>query len=75
MLPGQLYPSSVDGTYNPAAGLRFNPYNVLIDPCAKAIDGTIDWSDAIFAYRVGDEETDLRWAREIPAPPAEMRCN
>jgi isoamylase len=59
LLPGQLYAYSVDGPYDPASGLRFNPHKALIDPYAKAIGGTIDWSDAIFAYRVGNKEADL----------------
>jgi isoamylase len=59
LLPGQLYAYSVDGPFDPASGRRFNPNKALIDPYAKAIGGTIDWSDAIFAYRVGADEADL----------------
>ena len=45
--------------YEPEAGLRFNPAKVLIDPYAKAIAGNIDWSDALFGYRIGDPKADL----------------
>ena len=57
--PGQLYGYRVHGLYEPEAGLRFNPAKVLIDPYAKAIAGNIDWSDALFGYRIGDPKEDL----------------
>jgi isoamylase len=57
--PGQLYGYRVHGLYEPEAGLRFNPAKVLIDPYAKAIAGNIDWSDALFEYRIGDPKADL----------------
>jgi pullulanase/glycogen debranching enzyme len=52
--PGLLYGYRVDGPYEPAAGHRFNARKLLLDPYAKAIAGSIEWSDAIFGYRVGD---------------------
>ena len=57
--PGFLYGYRVDGPYEPAAGHRFNPRKLLLDPYARAIAGAIEWSDAIFGYRVGDPEADL----------------
>jgi glycogen operon protein len=57
--PGQLYGYRVHGPYKPAEGLRFNPAKLLIDPYAKAISGTIQWSDALFAYEVGGRREDL----------------
>ncbi len=57
--PGQLYGYRVHGPYEPEAGHRFNPAKLLIDPYAKAIAGTITWSDAMFGYRVGDPAADL----------------
>ncbi len=42
--PGQRYGYRVYGPYAPREGHRFNPDKVLIDPYAKAIDGTVDWS-------------------------------
>src|SRR5499427_7108053 len=35
MKPGQLYGYRVHGPYDPAAGCRFNPNKLLIDPYAK----------------------------------------
>jgi len=51
--PGQFYGYRVHGPYNPAAGHRFNPAKLLIDPYAKALTGVIRWSDALFAYKIG----------------------
>src|SRR5215467_7576354 len=57
--PGQFYGYRVHGPYDPANGNRFNPAKLLIDPYAKAISGSIRWSNALFAYRVGSDSEDL----------------
>ncbi|HEX5580512.1 MAG TPA: glycogen debranching protein GlgX [Gemmatimonadaceae bacterium] len=57
--PGQLYGYRVHGPYDPNEGHRFNPHMLLIDPYAKAISGTIKWSNALFAYKVGGPQEDL----------------
>jgi isoamylase len=54
--PGQFYGYRVHGPYDPKAGHRFNPAKLLLDPYAKAITGSIRWSDALFAYKVGANE-------------------
>ncbi len=59
ILPYQLYAYRVHGPYEPERGLRFNPAKALIDPYAKAIAGTIQYDDALFGYRVGDQAADL----------------
>jgi isoamylase len=48
--PGQLYGYRVGGPYEPGAGLRFNPYKLLIDPYAKALAGKVDYAYHPFAY-------------------------
>jgi isoamylase len=59
--PGQRYGYRVYGAYDPAAGRRFNPAKLLIDPYAKAIEGAIDWDAANTLPYVpsGDEDADL----------------
>ena len=57
--PGQLYGYRVHGPYDPAAGHRFNPHKVLLDPYARAIGRGIGWSDAMFGFRIGDSAEDL----------------
>lgn len=59
MRPGQLYGYRVYGPYEPKSGHRFNPAKLLLDPYAKAISGTICWSDALFGYTPGHKEADL----------------
>jgi isoamylase len=60
--PGQRYGYRVDGPYEPAAGARFNPKKLLIDPYAKAIEGPIDYNRANTLPYVpdGSEDADLR---------------
>ncbi|MGH2942319.1 MAG: glycogen debranching protein GlgX [Solirubrobacteraceae bacterium] len=41
--PGQRYGYRVYGPYDPESGKRFNPYKLLIDPYAKAIEGEVRW--------------------------------
>jgi glycogen operon protein len=57
--PGQLYGYRVHGRYEPAAGLRFNPSKVLLDPYARAVANEPDWSAPLFAYRLGDAAEDF----------------
>ena len=55
--PGQLYGFRVRGPYDPAAGHRCNPHKLLLDPYAKAIEGTFKWDQALFGYNFGDPES------------------
>ncbi|MVN93097.1 glycogen debranching protein GlgX [Mucilaginibacter aquatilis] len=66
--PGQLYGYRIHGPYEPQNGLRFNPNKLLIDPYAKAISGTIDWHDSLFAYDVYSDEKDLSFSETDSAP-------
>ena len=55
--PGQRYGYRVYGPWDPAQGHRCNPAKLLIDPYAKAIDGQIEWDDAVFPYDMDDGPT------------------
>ncbi len=57
--PGQLYGYRVHGPYDPANGHRFNSAKLLLDPYAKAIDGTVRWDDTFFGYTIGHPDADL----------------
>jgi isoamylase len=48
--PGQLYGYRVHGPWDPAAGHRFNPAKILLDPYAKIIGRPLRWSDSLFAF-------------------------
>jgi glycogen operon protein len=57
--PGQRYGYRVHGPYEPEQGLRFNPFKLLIDPYAKAIEGPIDFGAAnVLPYVDDDLEMD-----------------
>jgi isoamylase len=57
--PGLTYGYRVHGPYEPAAGHRFNPNKLLLDPYAKQLTGEVKWDPAIFGYTIGSPEADL----------------
>jgi isoamylase len=65
--PGQLYGYRVYGPYAPERGHRFNPNKLLLDPYAKAVEGPLRWSDALFGYRLGVKREDLSFDRRNSA--------
>jgi glycogen operon protein len=61
--PGQQYGYRVHGPFAPEEGHRFNDAKLLIDPYARALVGTVDWSAPVFGYPLGsgnDLEQDTR---------------
>ena len=66
--PGQRYGYRVHGPWDPAAGQRCNPYKLLLDPYARAIDGAIDWGEAIFGHvpSMPSRRNDMDSARHVP---------
>jgi isoamylase len=68
--PGQRYGYRVHGAYDPAQGLRFNPGKLLIDPYAKAIDGSVDWhAGNTLPYEPGADDFALDTADDAAAVP------
>ena len=57
--PGTVYGYRVHGTYEPAAGHRFNPNKLLIDPYARQLVGELSWDPAVFGYTLGSPDRDL----------------
>jgi isoamylase len=53
--PGQRYGFRVHGPYEPSEGHRCDPSKLLLDPYAKAIEGAVDWDQALFSYTFGNE--------------------
>jgi isoamylase len=66
--PGQRYGYRVHGPYDPAAGHRCNPAKLLLDPYTKAIEGSVRWDPAVYAYPFGypDERNDSDSAPYMP---------
>ena len=52
--PGQRYGFRVHGPWVPEEGRRCNPAKLLLDPYAKAIDGRVQWDEAVFPYNFAD---------------------
>jgi isoamylase len=61
--PGQLYGYRVYGPYAPEKGQRFNSHKLLLDPYGKQIQGSINWTDSHFGYRIGSKQEDLSFDR------------
>src|SRR5688572_14686998 len=66
--PGQRYGFRVHGPFDPANGHRCNPNKLLIDPYAKAIDGQVQWDEAVYGYHFDSEEKDLGRNDDDSAP-------
>jgi len=49
--PGMRYGFRVHGPWDPARGQRFNAAKLLLDPYARAITGSADYSPAVFGHR------------------------
>jgi pullulanase/glycogen debranching enzyme len=71
--PGALYGYRLHGPYEPAAGHRFNPAKLLLDPYVKAVARIVKWSDALFGYTIGHPDADLSRDERQRFRGAEMR--
>lgn len=58
--PGQRYGFRAHGSYSPKEGLRFDSSKILLDPYAKAIDGTVENHQSNFSYNFSDPQTFLQ---------------
>ena len=56
IMPGQRYGYRVHGPFDPPNGPRCQPEKLLLDPYAKAVDGQIDWDQALFSYEFDSKE-------------------
>jgi isoamylase len=66
--PGQRYGYRVHGPHDPATGHRCNPAKLLLDPYAKAIEGSVRWDSAVYGYPFEhpDERSDTNSAPHMP---------
>jgi len=55
--PGARYGLRVHGPWAPGEGLRCNGAKLLLDPHATAIDGEVQWGQAVFGHRFDDPGT------------------
>ena len=57
--PGQRYGYRIHGPWNPTEGLRCNSSKLLMDPYAKAVEGEINWDEAVFSYHFNGNEDEI----------------
>ncbi len=65
---GSRYGLRVDGPWDPAEGLRHNSNKLLLDPYARAVAGSVDWSEDVFSHHHDEPETlnDADSAQSMP---------
>lgn len=55
---GQRYGFRAHGPWDPAAGLRYNPAKLLVDPYARGIDGELVLGQAVHGHRLDEHGMD-----------------
>jgi isoamylase len=65
---GLVYGYRAHGPYEPQHGHRFNAHKLLLDPYAKRLNAPVQWSDALFGYRMQSTRADLSLDRRDSAP-------
>jgi len=67
---GQRYGVRALGPWLPDEGLRYNAEKLLLDPCARAIEGQVTWRPEVFGHVVDDQlrgDPDIRDLRNSAA--------
>jgi isoamylase len=64
---GLLYGYRAFGPYAPERGHRFNHHKLLLDPYARALSGSLHWSDALYGFRQHSLRGDLSFDRRDSA--------
>jgi len=73
--PGRRYGYRVYGPWAPEHGSRCNPNKLLLDPYAKAVEGEVNWNEAVFPYRFGDPEGSFNEDDSAPFVPRSVVIN
>ncbi|MDP9121489.1 MAG: glycogen debranching protein GlgX [Acidobacteriota bacterium] len=73
--PGQRYGYRVAGLWAPAEGHRCNFRKLLLDPYAKAVEGEVDWHEAVFPYHFADPEGGPNELDSAPFVPRSVVVN
>ena len=73
--PGQRYGFRVHGPWAPEQGHRCNPAKLLLDPYTKAIEGQVEWQEAVFPYYFGDPDGPPNEADSAPFVPKSVVTN
>jgi glycogen operon protein len=73
--PGQLYGYRMCGPYSSGEGQRFNCHKLLIDPYARALAGQVTWNQAVFGYRLGEDDNVVDDCDSAPFVPRSVVTN
>ncbi|HEV7922066.1 MAG TPA: glycogen debranching protein GlgX [Thermoanaerobaculia bacterium] len=73
--PGQRYGYRVHGPWEPEHGHRCNPAKLLLDPYGKAVEGQVQWNEAVFPYHFNEPETSKNDADSGPYMPKSVVTN
>ena len=68
------YGFRVHGPWDPANGHRCNPAKLLLDPYARAIEGTFSWGQEMFSYNF-DNHDELDTSDSAPHTPRSLVVN
>ena len=68
--PGTRYGLRADGPWDPAAGHRYNPAKLLLDPYARSIEGDLAYEPGAFAHDLDDPSQ----RSEVDSAPFVPRC-
>ncbi|HUC98014.1 MAG TPA: glycogen debranching protein GlgX [Candidatus Polarisedimenticolaceae bacterium] len=75
IVPGQRYGVRVHGPWAAQDGIRCSPSKLLLDPYARAVEGQVDWNEAIFSYVFDDPDGPLNEADSAPFMPKSVVIN
>jgi isoamylase len=73
--PGQRYGYRVHGPWEPENGHRCNPNKLLLDPYGKAVEGEVQWNEAVFPYKFNEDDTKRNDADSAPYMPKSVVIN
>jgi isoamylase len=75
IVPGQRYGFRVHGPWAPGEGIRCSPAKLLLDPYARAVEGQVNWNEAVFSYRFDDPDGPINEADSAPFMPKSVVIN
>ncbi|HEX8617289.1 MAG TPA: glycogen debranching protein GlgX [Thermoanaerobaculia bacterium] len=73
--PGQRYGFRVHGPWEPESGHRCNPNKLLLDPYSKAVEGEVQWNEAVFPYHFNEPDTSRNDDDSAPYMPKSVVTN
>jgi glycogen operon protein len=73
--PGQRYGYRIHGPWEPEKGNRCNPAKLLLDPYGKAVEGEVQWNEAVFPYHFNDPENSRNDQNSAPYMPKSVVIN